>query len=212
MRPVNADAGFHKLDKLGELTVRLVVLTHGIEFIGLNDDVETGELRELVFAFFEARKAHFLPRTRGVGLLRGIDCTLKHAKFEQSAREAAPVAEGGVQKSSGLVQTFVEASVGDRLLIRAVRRSQKVFELGQIVDLGVRVHEFSIDARFFLVLAHHEQIRNHVFVHVSLARGVNDVDEITSILRLDVRLDGRFNRLRSANLKLCLTDLHPNFG
>ena len=48
------------------------------------------------------------------------------------------------------------------------------------------------------------------YMSVIVATGVNDADEIGSVLRLDVRFDGRFDGLRSTDSELCLTELHPN--
>ena len=123
MCAVDTDTSLHEGDEFGKFTAHLVILAHGVELIRLNNDVQTSELRELVLILFNTAEAHFLPRARRVGLLRCVDGSLEQTKLEQSAGEAAPVAERRVQESRRFVQTFVEAPVRNSLLVGTVGRS-----------------------------------------------------------------------------------------
>ena len=90
-------------------------LSHLLQVISINDDVQSTELGQSEFILIHTGVADFLPGAGAVGLAGSLHSRLELVQPHQAAGQAAIVGNVGKQDPGCLIQTLVKDPVTDTL-------------------------------------------------------------------------------------------------
>eukprot|EP00123_Amoebidium_parasiticum_P016952 comp23654_c0_seq1/m.40409 comp23654_c0_seq1/g.40409 ORF comp23654_c0_seq1/g.40409 comp23654_c0_seq1/m.40409 type:complete len:589 (+) comp23654_c0_seq1:220-1986(+) len=187
VRTLQTKTGLQKGDDLIEVAPADVVVDQLLQLVGMDHNVQTGNLSQPELLGIHAGIAHLLPCAGAVCLAGAVDGGLELAQLDEGLGQPGKVADVVEQQPRCLVHARIEAAVANLLdLGQAVGAGDELLQVGQAVALGIGVDQLGLDVGLTGLGPGHVEVAHKVLELVGLVGCHNHVDVISGVLGLDV--------------------------
>mmetsp|Transcript_18537 Transcript_18537/g.27070 ORF Transcript_18537/g.27070 Transcript_18537/m.27070 type:complete len:335 (-) Transcript_18537:304-1308(-) len=204
---IKAETLLEERDKVIEVSKIGVVTNNLVDVVGVFDHLKTTSRGEAELAGTQTCEANSLPGGYVVRLPCGCNSLAVLLQMDVTKRKFGVVVDAGEKSFSGIVQSLVEAPVSNSLDVGNVGPVHKLFQLGEVVSLGVGVDQLSIQYVLLKGLASHDKVRDDLGPDLSFSGFGANSDILGWVFGIDVTLNGIS---RALLFKLDLSKFGPN--
>ena len=190
-----AKASLQEGDGLRKIALPFVIFENPGEFLSMDDDIETANLREAELFFLQTCGMHLLPypAVHGKQAIRGIntECLLGISSLsgalhsgliltqvDKSSSKSGPVRDAREEKFRCLIELVVEALLADFEDVGDIGHGQEVLHIMQAVRLRICVGKLGVHLRFAKRPPGHLQVSNKIVMLACTARNLDNFDKV----------------------------------